>query len=235
MNLENFDLENEPAAFSSLKNFLSAQSIFDDFKAAVATGLYDEASRSEMKKLLKSELRSSRTALIISETKAPPANLGFLTAPPAAFQKFEILKEGQFRAFIRSEAAKRRLKLSAPAEIFLTDFFQGDSWGVISELDKLALTGAKQPIETNQIKNFGNFALRQEAYDLARAVVSRQPLSRRILGLEKLFLQKESPHYLFNLFSSIAPASLSYRLADYDWRIKSGNLDYEEALLDFAL
>ena len=55
--------------------------------------------------------------------------------------------------------------------------------------------------------------------------------------MEKLFIAQEEPVKIFNIMASLSrlPKELLQEFADYDVKVKSGKLDYEEVLVDLAL
>ena len=62
-------------------------------------------------------------------------------------------------------------------------------------------------------------------------------MSRRLVDLEILFGHQEEPVKIFNILATsyLNTVFSLQKLADYDAAIKSGKLDYEEALVDLAL
>jgi len=63
----------------------------------------------------------------------------------------------------------------------------------------------------------------------------QKDFSKKLVILEQLFLQKEEPARLFNSLVYQVRGNDILRLADYDVSVKSGGLEYEEALLDFVI
>jgi len=56
----------------------------------------------------------------------------------------------------------------------------------------------------------------------------------RLAALEELFLTRDPAAKIFNILSAFAP-NRAAQFAEYDYAIKNGKLDYEEALTDLAL
>ena len=68
------------------------------------------------------------------------------------------------------------------------------------------------------------------------ALSGNRPLKQKIVSLEVL-LNSEEPAKIFNILAASSrnqPAEIK-RFADYDVAVKSGKIDYEEALLDLCL
>ena len=235
LNSEIFDLADENE-FLHFKTFLSSQSLFENFKLAVVSGLYETKSRKDLIKLVKGFLENKQTTIIISETEAPPKDFIFLIEEPAQFQEFRELKKDYFRVFLKREADSRGLKFSAKAEISLSEAYEPNSWALVNELDKIVLAGLSQPIEISALKQVSDLETKEKVFDLTKELTAgHSRLKEKITSLEKLFLQKEAAPRVFNLLAAVAPPVLAAKLADLDVSIKSGGLDYEEALLDLVI
>jgi len=234
---KNFDLEEKAENCLALKDFLSQQSLFDTFKMALVSGIF-EAEKKEIKKILKEYLTNENAILIISEEKPPLKEFDFLLEKPVIHQEFKKMTAEQLAFFIRKEAEKRNLKLEIKAADYLVRW-QGetgvDTWALINELDKIALAGFPQPVSAADLALLIPFSYEEEIFNLAGVLGGQNSIGRKMVALEKLFLQKEPAAYAFNLLGYRAPASFVLKLADYDVSIKSGGLDYEEILLDLAL
>ena len=155
----------------------------------------------------------------------PPAGFDFLVKKPAIVQEFPILIGRDFENFIAGEA--RRLEITAaPTTVSqLAAALPGDSWGAISELKKIALTG--RPAEVSGVKKMDFF---QSILALRRAgnIGFSLPLLERLLS-------REEHAAIFNVLASLVPPEEKARFADYDIGIKSGVLDYDLALLASVL
>lgn len=222
--------------FLKLKDFLSNQSLFDDFKLAVIYNFYGAKTNKNLIALVKSFLEIPKTTLIIAESQAPLKDFTWLLKKPVQARESPELKGAAFKSFLRQEAKRLKLNFSASAENFLTRIFEPDTWALVNELEKICLAELKAPIEIEDIKPLGEFNLKENIYDLARLLaVPRQSLKVKLANLERLFLQKFASAHIFNLLAAIASRSFIEKLADYDVSIKSGGLEYEEALLDLVI
>lgn len=228
-----FDLavENE---FLNFKAFLGSQSLFENFKLVVVSGLYQAEPRKDLIKSIKSFLENQQIMIVISETEFPPKDFIFFTEKPVQFQEFRELKGDYFKVFLKKEAVLRGLKFSVEAEALLAGIYEPDSWALVNELDKIALADLSQPIAINALKSVSDLETEEKVFDLTKALASRQ-LKEKIISLEKLFLQKEATPRVFNLLAAVSPAVLTAKLSDLDVSIKSGGLDYEEALLGLVI
>ena len=59
-------------------------------------------------------------------------------------------------------------------------------------------------------------------------------LRGRLTALERMFAENEPPAKVFNIIAYQLPGRLE-EMAAYDLAVKSGKMDYEEALLDLVL
>ncbi|MBI2591745.1 MAG: hypothetical protein HYW34_03655 [Candidatus Brennerbacteria bacterium] len=249
LNSEVFDLTDSEKEFLRFKDFLNSQSLFQDFKLAVVSGIYEAEPRKDLAGLMKIVLESEKTVVIISEAKEPPKEFDFLVKKPVypakggvypaksgvQHQEFRELKGDYFKAFLKKETVSRGLKFSPMAEKWLAEAYEPDTWGLINELEKIASANLNQSIEIKDLKIISDFGIKENIFDLTRTLAMSRPLGDKLVNLEQLFLQKEAAPHIFNLLAVIAPPSLVARLADYDYSIKSGGLDYEEALLDLVI
>jgi hypothetical protein len=65
--------------------------------------------------------------------------------------------------------------------------------------------------------------------------IARGDMSRRLLALQSLIADGEAMPYIFNSLGYMMTGDALSLLADLDVSIKSGGLEYEEALLSLAL
>jgi len=243
-----FDLEN-PEEFSRLEEFGGQLLIFDNQKLAVLKNIFN-IELEKIKKFLNTYLNDKSFTLLISEEDVPPPALNFLVEKAFLIKSFEYLKGDKWRFFIQKEAQKRNISITPKALNFLAEAFEGDSWGLINELDKIGLIKKqminedsstdkhKYLIDVSDLEKIGDY--RYEApniFEYINAISKGGSLSKRIVALEKLFLAQEEPVKIFNIFASLKflPVRLIQKLADYDVRVKLGKLDYEEVLLDLVL
>ena len=204
-----------------LKNFTVSQSLFDKSKLGIVHNLKDELK--EIKNILKPLLEDKNTTLVIAADKKLGKAFDFLLKKPVLSENFEPLKNIKFNAFIKKEIERKNIKIKESTVKELADIYEGDSFKIITELEKLSLGGE---IETRvKIPDF---------FPLVQTLKSKLPLASRLRALSYL-IDSEEPAAVFNIFSSIADIETKKRLADYDGLIKSGKLDYEEALTDLAL
>lgn len=239
--LGEFDLE-EDGAYEKFKDFVGASSMFSPKKIILLQNIFEisassaKASASQAKKELKQVLSDSvndkETLVIISSPIKPPASFSFLLEKSEekflTGQYFPDLKKGdELRAFIKKEGAARGLKLDVEETATLEGAFGADIWAIVTELDKLALMSKRELPR----------AASSDYFKTINAFRGGKTVKDRILNLETLLSDRgDEPAKVFNMLGfGFASSELINMLADYDVMIKSGKLDYEEALLDLAL
>lgn len=237
IDLQIFDLEEDPEAPQKAKEFIEQPSMFVDSKIA----LVKESGMTETKEwlnILKTNLNTFKTFILISDKTKPKKAFSFLLKKPVTSQYFEELKGLLLEAFLEKEIRVRKLNFSSEARRFFKTYLESaeeKTWLAINELDKIALANFPQPISKTDLTRFIHWTVSEKPFLIAGQILySRGP--RQKLGLlEKLLLQKEEPARIFNSLAYQARGKELMRLADYDIAIKSGKLEYEEALTDFVL
>ncbi len=232
-----FDLSENEENYLSLKDFLVQQSLFDNFKMALISGIF-EIEPKKIKPILREQLNAENVALMILEEKKPTKEFDFLTQKPVYCQQFKQLNAEGLAFFIKKEAEKRNLKFDSNAKEYLIRWQEQtniDTLALINELDKIVLADFPQPISVKNLESLIIFSYQEKIFDLARILASHNSLKKRMVALEQLLIQKEPAAYAFNLLGYRASAKLLLKLAGYDVSVKSGGLDYEEILLDLAL
>ena len=223
---ERFDLS-DPNEVVRLRNFLVNRSMFEDKKLAVINNLYEAEGNKDLKEYLKNEVDGKESVLLIIADKTHPVKFKFLVDVPVQAQEFAALSDSQLNSFISKEAERLGLKLSAETVKSIRELFSGDTWGIVTELEKLSLSSSR---DIQKKRN-------DDYFSLINALKGYGDFKRKLSALEIILSdRRDDPARVFN--------SLSYRLsnkkeaevfANYDVAVKSGKLDYEEVLLDFVL
>jgi hypothetical protein len=111
----------------------------------------------------------------------------------------------------------------------LSSHYQDDVWGLMNELEKNSLMApgsSSPPVGRENLPGHDFFNLIEK---LARGGL---PLKLKALAI---LLEKEEPARVFNALAYAVAPHKKTAMADYDLSIKSGQFDYETALLDFAI
>ena len=140
--------------------------------------------------------------------------------------------------FVRKEAQTRGIVFEMQAlEYFLRHLFWSEnrSWAAINGLDVIALAGFANPVSLSDLKKLFVVGINEEVYQIARAFVFEPQWRAKLALLERALVENTSDAHLFNTIAFQARGDEIGKLADFDVAIKSGNLEYEEALTSFAL
>jgi len=228
--LASFDFENETEEkFNQFNNFLANQSIFESAKMAVLGGIF-EIPPKELQEILKIVEQNKSITVLISEKEKIKKDFSFLLEKPILVQEFDYLSGAAWEKFLKIEMEKRSLKLESDIFKLIADVFVQNTWGLITELDKLALLSGSEKIRKATI---GELQLPLDFWSLIMGLKSGS-ISSRMLALEKVFGKGEPAAKIFNLLAYQFPERKS-EMANYDLMVKSGKMEYEEVLVDLAI
>jgi len=230
------DFEDNPEDWIKVRDFLSQPSMFVDSKLTIIKESNIPDSK-EWVKTLKTEIKTPKNFLIISDKNPPKKDFQFLLEEPVKHQKFNELKGVSLEMFLKKEALARHLNFSFPAWRFFHSYIDSQpekSWFAINELEKIKLANFNQPIALKDLQTIVDWAQKEKLFLLAQKILYSKNLKQKMGFLEQA-LSNESPSYIFNSLAYQAYGEDAVKLADYDIAIKSGKLDYEEAILDFTL
>jgi DNA polymerase III delta subunit len=223
-----FDLA-ESGASEELETFLENQSLFESAKFAIIDNAF-EIEPARFAKIIKPYTESKTVTLLISEKEKPVKALAFLLKKPVLFQEFKNLTGAFFENFVVLEAKKNGISLDAPAARYLAAVFAGDAWALATEMQKLASLRSK--ITKKDLDAF-DFEIAPAYWPLLMGV--RSPDARnRFTALETLLASGDPPPKIFNILASQWREKTN-QMAEYDFAIKSGKLEYDDALLALVL
>ena len=230
--LEFFDLENVSAQ-EELLGFLGNQSIFESAKLAVIENAF-EVPAPKLAKLLKPFLAIPNITLLITEKDKPVKALAFLLEKPSIAQKFEALAGAEWVNFVNSEAKKRGVSLTDAAVRFLSDVYHGNTWGAITELEKLSGFAANRTkaIDKKDLNVF-DLEVAPNYWGLMNGLKSYD-LKNRLYAFESMIALGDPAAKIFNILASTWQEKTPH-MAEYDLAVKSGKVDYEEALVDLLI
>ena len=176
---------------------------------------------------------SQEIIVLISSTQTSlPDNMPFLNNPPSKTQEFVFLSKEKLVFFVAKEALAKGVKLSEDDVRMLIASFSGDLWAIESELQKLS---SAQSLDINSL------SLTPSYFELLNIIKSGKTREKKLIALEiALYSLREDPARVFNGLAYSAPRGIAPEIwfgimADYDVAVKSGQMDYEEALLDFVI
>lgn len=247
------DLTEDPEAWMRVRDFLNQPSMFASGKLAIVRNP-TEVEHREWVAALKACVGLEKTSVLAVDSSAkPPAKFSFLLNPPAVAQEFSAFSGAKLSAFAVSEAKARGVELSRASVSMIIESAHAAfpplprqvskiaalahgaavEWVIISLIEQCALLG-HTPIPED-IRAIANFAPPLDVYRNIGAISGGVSIASRLAALEKLLLSGEEPAKLFNLAAYGARGSDAITLANLDISVKSGGLEYEEALLRFAL
>jgi DNA polymerase III delta subunit len=237
-----FDLE-EKTALEELGGFLRTQSIFETAKLAVLENAF-ELEAPKLSKLLKPFVEEKNITILITEKDKPLKALAFLLDKPVLAQKFEQLAGAEWTTFIQVEAKKNDVKLTPAAAQFLGTIYEGDTWGLITEIEKLRgfknsgvvaagkTVVASAPIDKKDLDIF-DFEVAPNYWGLINGLKSFD-IKNRLYSFETMLAANDPPAKIFNILASQWQEKTPH-MAEYDLAVKSGKVDYEEALVDLLI
>lgn len=241
--LEMFDFEsrNAPAA---AEQFLRTQSLFDAPKLAILENAF-ELETKQLSRFLKPFLDAKESTVLISEKDKPVKALAFLLEKPAISQKFETLAGAEWLAFVKTSAKEQGVDLAPAAAQFLANVFAGNTWGLMTELEKLAgLSGVHADTAHITGKAAGKLIDKSDlaAFDLEVAPnywalmngLKSFDMKNRLYAFESILALSDPPAKIFNILAAQWQEKTPH-MAEYDLAVKSGKVDYEEALVDLLV
>lgn len=215
---------------ADFQNFARSQSIFESKKLAILENTYD-ADEEKLKDALREIVAKKATIVLCSERGKPAKALSFLLEPPATVEKFEYLTGYEWEIFARGRAKKLGLEFSDFAFKFLAAVYQNNTWGFVTELEKIR--NLKNGVIDKKDLAGLDLEIAPDYWALFDGLRG-QDLKTRIAALEKLFAIGDPPPKIFNILAS-GWREKTPQMAEYDLKVKSGKLDYEEALVDLVI
>ena len=234
LNIEKIDVESSDW-LASLAAHLRNRSIFSAKKLTILDINFKEIKSSdlkELKEILKNYLENKDEVIIITSSLALPASFNFLLKAPAEYEKFSKLTARLLLSFIKKEAEDRKVQLTDRGVELLAEMFGSDTWAIATELDKLSLINQSAVLPKGPKYSY---------YQLINLFKTHRSPFLRLVVLETILSGlKEEPARVFNglaygRFFFLPTKEWYQKLADYDVQVKSGRLDYEEALVDLAV
>jgi len=225
--LDVFDFA-EDGADGRFREFLRSQPLFTATKLAVLENIFEiEAKKAAA--LLKPIHGDASVQVLISEKGKPVKALAFLAEKPSISQKFETLAVAELAKFAILEAERGGFSLAPAAAQFLAAVYEGNTWALAMEIAKLS--SFKKSVTRADLDSFG-LETAPNYWALVNGVRSYD-MKTRMFALEKLLAMNDPAAKIFNILGSLWVEKIPH-MAEYDLAVKSGKIDYEEALLDLT-
>lgn len=232
-----FDLNEDPDLWEKALDFLKQPSMFVDSKLMIVKGV-TQVERKAWIEALKSYEGNKNVFIIVSEGKKPNKKFSFLLKKPAKVREFEELAGDKLGRFLAKKMKKSGIELSSRAKNFFLSYVlsgKDRSWRIVNELDKISLAGFDGIVEEGDLKEIIEWRSSEEMYSVTGRVLNSHDEEMKLVSLERLISRGEDSSHIFNLLAHQARGRDAEKLAEYDISVKSGGLEYEEALLDFVL
>jgi DNA polymerase III delta subunit len=234
----NINIEEDDAP-ERLKEFLRTRSLFDPAALFVFENAY-EFGKKQINEFIEPHLGTNSFVFLISEEGKPPKQFsGLLKEGEGSgnkkgkhvfIQEFEALSGAAWQKFINDRARENGISLSKPALNFLAENYEKDTWGLVTEIEKVSNLN-KKVIDVSDIEG-ADAPGAPDFFGMIGALKSSS-IGERMAMLERLFALGEPAAKIFFIMAYQGANPL--RFAKYDFAIKSGKFDYEEALVDAFL
>ncbi|RME57758.1 hypothetical protein D6779_07970 [Candidatus Parcubacteria bacterium] len=217
-------------AFEQVHAFLRAGGLFGSAKALLLRAL--PFSKEQLRVLLQEADKGNSLLLCISLAAIPSQHQQLVASKKYHREEFPLLRGAAWQAFVREEAQQKGVVLDDEAFHFLAAFYEGESWMVATELEKLRYAG-KATITLGDIggsRSSSSLSLPR----LLRSIAFSASLRERVSAMEQLLASGESAAKIFHLLAYYNKSRV-HEFARYDIAVKSGKLEYEEALVYLTL
>ncbi len=223
--VQSFDCEDDDA-WSRLAAAATAPSLFGSAQLFIVRNYFPVPEKLEKQAdaFLRAVLTVPYATFVVVADDIPKKKFAFVASAPALVQEFAMLAGLAFETFIKQEASRLHARLTPTLLQSLAFVYRGDSWGVVTELERFSLGGEIAVSQTSTTNVFAS----------AGVLASGQSLDRALPLLERL-LAREDSAYIFNCLAYHARGAQKLQFADYDVAVKSGRTLYDTALLDYLL
>ena len=217
------DLEDKEGQ-AQFTEFVRGSSLFNTTKFIVTYNLFALDDK-QLKAALLQVLNSKDIHVISADlAKKPLVKYAFAIKKPAIANEFPTLDGAEWNKFIVQKAAEMEIKLNPSQLGELNIVYKGNTWGLVTELMKL------RDGSDDIAKSFG---LSGNIWGYYSTLAKPGSAASKLSALEVLVAGQEPWAKIFNIVAAMASDPKVW--ARYDLLIKSGKLDYEEALVDFAI
>lgn len=230
LGVERFSLQKE-GDLERVEEFSRGRSLFSTHRMAVLENAFDMKTKEYVEILEMFTRTGPETTLLLSEDNDSPDEFGILNGSKIIRERFETLSGVLLSQFAAKRAAEFSATLTPAAAAFLAEVYEGDTWALMTELQKISSSG-RAVIDRKDLEHL-DLEVAPDFWALLYGLKA-QNVRTRVATLEKILAYGESPAKVFNIVSYQLPEKLALS-ARCDVLIKSGKLDYEEALLSLSL
>ncbi|PIR05020.1 MAG: hypothetical protein COV57_01305 [Candidatus Liptonbacteria bacterium CG11_big_fil_rev_8_21_14_0_20_35_14] len=227
---QSFTSENEESLIS-LNQFCQNNSLFESNKLGIIKNLEDWPEKS-IKKILEVNIENKNTTLIITSSKKPKALLSFLLKKPVTQEEFKTLNEKDIISLLKEECQRKKISLTKEALNLLIEKYQTDLNSITQELAKLSLLN-KSAINDSDIRLI-NHEQNFDFFFLFKKLTGSITIGEKLTALHTLKYQNEDEAKIFNMLAGSWNIKKT-EAANLDKDIKSGRLEYNEAILKLII
>lgn len=231
------DLEDTPDDWTRARDFLRQPSMFVASKLLVVRepGSVDVE---EWSTALKNAVRAEGVTAILSAKDDPADSFAFLAGSGVVKQEFREPSGRILEAFVLREAKTYGLSFAPAALSFFLSALETQpdrSARATNELARIALAKFSMPIEKHALETLVPWTPREEVFRGVRTMLGAREPRARLAAFEAASVAGNAAAYFFNSLAYQARGTDLVALAAYDVAVKSGTLEYEEALTDFSV
>ncbi len=204
-------------------NLIKSTSLFGEKRLIIVKNIENLDDIKLIKESLKSIIENKQENLLIEFSKKPTKEFDFLIKGSDKKQDFSPLNPKEFELFLEEESKTRGFKIKKEDVKKISQELSGNTNEAILALEMISL-GQKSESKIT-IPDF---------FPLIQKLKNGKTTSEKMIALEYLLINEDSVK-IFNMLSSISGPKTKPVMADYDIAIKSGKLEYDEAILYYCL
>jgi DNA polymerase III delta subunit len=226
------------------EEFTRSNSLFEVARLAVLENAFEMEAK-PLAKFLEPFVADKSITILLAERDKPVKALAFLLEKPTISQKFENLEGADLIGFIAAEAKKLGMKISTTAAQFLATVYTGNTWALATELEKLssykkgAGAAGVPGVATIERTDLDVFDLEAAPnYWMLLNGLKSYDIRTRLTTLERLLAMNDPAAKIFNILASQwkdLSKNSAVQMAEFDFAVKSGKLEYEEVLVDLMI
>jgi DNA polymerase III delta subunit len=228
-----YDLENDEDRVG-IREQIGTQSLFAASKVIHIKNYTDGVDNKTtvfLKKIVKS---SSMVVILESEKKAPKwlVELAQLPERTVRIQEFSFLEGTAWFRYVQKTAEDMGVILDRDTVEYIAEINQKNTWKLIQDVAKLALSTNKV-ITKKEYERICAIESPHDFFSLVMAMHTKQQ-NKKIRSVELLIRKGNDPAKIFNIVAVLARDNIK-TYAQLDILIKSGRIDYDDALLALAI
>ncbi len=230
------DLEDDMEGWNSAKDFLRQPSMFVDSKVLLVREPASVTEK-EWEEALRESVRAKGVVVLLSSKENPADAFPFLGEKGVERQEFAELEGRLLEVFVLREAKARGITFAPDALRFFLAYLSSlelRSARASAELDRILLAKFAAPVTRADMELLTAWLPAEDIYRGLDSIHMGKSPGERLVALERLLGGYDAAR-IFNTLAYAVHGPSALALAAYDIAIKSGRLEYEEALVDFSM